>query len=50
MEQCLKTGSLGTLPRLQDELETELELVRSLLEARGLIHPPHSTRSATAGA
>jgi HPt (histidine-containing phosphotransfer) domain-containing protein len=37
MEQCLKTGATKSLPHLHSELETELGLVRSLLEARGLI-------------
>jgi CheY-like chemotaxis protein/HPt (histidine-containing phosphotransfer) domain-containing protein len=40
MERCLKTGAQSTLPRLQEELETELTVVRSLLEARGLLQPP----------
>jgi CheY-like chemotaxis protein/HPt (histidine-containing phosphotransfer) domain-containing protein len=42
MEQCLKTGSVSSLPRLHAELETELGIVRSLLEARGLIQPAQS--------
>jgi CheY-like chemotaxis protein/HPt (histidine-containing phosphotransfer) domain-containing protein len=40
MEHCLKTGAQSALPRLQEELETELTVVRSLLEARGLLQPP----------
>ena len=46
MEQCLKTGSVSTLPRLHSELESELGFVRSLLEARGLIPAPQSDKSA----
>jgi HPt (histidine-containing phosphotransfer) domain-containing protein len=38
VEHCLKTGATATLPRLHAELETELGMVRSLLEARGLLH------------
>jgi CheY-like chemotaxis protein/HPt (histidine-containing phosphotransfer) domain-containing protein len=38
VEHCLKTGAIATLPRLHAELETELGMVRSLLEARGLLH------------
>ena len=40
MEHCLKTGAQSALLRLQEELETELTVVRSLLEARGLLQPP----------
>jgi CheY-like chemotaxis protein/HPt (histidine-containing phosphotransfer) domain-containing protein len=40
MEHCLKTGAQSALLHLQEELETELTLVRSLLEARGLLQPP----------
>jgi len=45
MEQCLKTGRISTLPQIHDELETELTLVRALLEARGLLQAPAPSRS-----
>ena len=39
IERCLKTGASASLLALQSELETELTVVRSLLEARGLLQP-----------
>jgi CheY-like chemotaxis protein len=39
MEHCLKTGAQNALLPLQEELEIELTVVRSLLEARGLLQP-----------
>jgi CheY-like chemotaxis protein/HPt (histidine-containing phosphotransfer) domain-containing protein len=46
VEHCLKTGAVSMLPKLHEELESELVMVRALLEARGLIQPPHSVPSA----
>lgn len=39
MERCLKADADGSLPRIHAELETELRLVRVLLEQRGWFAP-----------